>query len=421
MNVQGRMIRVDGPAPRLEGEIEVPGAKNVAMPLLVAAALQGRALRVDNVPRIADVGHLLELLRVCAVDSEIRRSSVTLREHQPLPALVCFPADTAARLRGAVYALALPASQGRRAVLPCIGGDFIASRSFAPHCRALRGFGLEVRHSDGALEITGGRPRPAEFDLDDQGITATCLAILIAGALEGRTVLSTASLETECDDVIAALNALGARASREGRTILVDGPYGGGVDSLSVPGDHLVWGTLAMAAAITGGSTRSRTPADHRYTPVIELLEAYGLSVDRRDDGLRVSGAPRRGVEVRTGMFPSFPSDLLPPAMALAAVAPGTSVFHEAHYGSRFDHAGGMRALGARISIDGEHGTVKGGERLRGARLAGAGIRETTALLLLSLAAEGRTWLSDIGSLYRGYEDLPGALRHLGAPLHVLD
>ncbi|SQC54137.1 EPSP synthase (3-phosphoshikimate 1-carboxyvinyltransferase) family protein [Pseudomonas aeruginosa] len=107
--------------------------------------------------------------------------------------------------------------------------------------------------------------------------------------------------------------------------------------------------------------------------------------------------------------------------MALAAVAPGTSVFHEAHYGSRFDHAGGMRALGARISIDGEHGTVKGGERLRGARLAGAGIRETTALLLLSLAAEGRTWLSDIGSLYRGYEDLPGALRHLGAPLHVLD
>ena len=414
-------LYVQGGTPALQGSLHIPGSKNSAMPLLTLASLQAQPVTVKQVPSISDITHLLELLSFAGSSS----SSVNQGNQVIFQGLhlknepYTFPQALSSRLRGAIYALALPASRGLRARLESIGGDFIGSRSFTPHLRALAGFGLQVSGQGSAVAITGGHPRPSEFSIDDKGITATSLAIIIAASLDGESIIKDASLETECDDVLAAARHFGAQAERDGRSLIIKGPFQSTDAPIRIPADHLVWGTFAIAAAMTGGSTSCAAALiDHRFDPVIEALRSFGIIVSQDGPLLKTFGRPLRPVTLETGMYPKFPSDLLPQIMALAVSAPGTSVFKESHYGSRFDHLPGMEKMGARISMVEGDVHIHGATPVSGAQLDGAGIRETTALALLALTAQGPSVIRKAASVSRGYEDLAQTLCRMGATVH---
>lgn len=412
-------LYVQGGTPALQGSLHIPGSKNSAMPLLTLASLQAQPVTVKQVPSISDITHLLELLAYAGSSAVKQENQVTFEGLQLETGPYTFPAALSTRLRGAIYALALPASRGVHARLESIGGDFIGSRSFTPHLRALAGFGLQVSGQGNAVAITGGHPRPSEFSIDDKGITATSLAIIVAASLDGESIIKDASLETECDDVLAAARHFGAQAERDGRSLIIKGPFLSTDAPIRIPADHLVWGTFAIAAAMTGGSTSCAAALiDHRFDPVIEALRSFGIIVSQDGPLLKTFGRPLRPVTLETGMYPKFPSDLLPQMMALAVSAPGTSVFKESHYGSRFDHLPGMEKMGARISmVDGDV-RIHGATPVSGAQLDGAGIRETTALALLALTAQGPSVIRKAASVARGYEDLAQTLCRMGATVH---
>lgn len=413
-------LYVQGGTPALQGSLHIPGSKNSAMPLLTLAALQAQPVTVRQVPNISDITHLLELLAYAGSRAINQDQQVTFQGLHLETRPYAFPVALSSQLRGAIYALALPASRGIHARLESIGGDVIGSRSFAPHMRALAGFGLHIRGEGNAVAITGGHPRPNEFSIDDKGITATSLAIMIAASLDGESIVKDASMETECDDVLAAARHFGAQAEREGRTLIIKGPFQSTDTPINVPGDHLVWGTYAIAAAMTGGSTSCEAALiDHRFAPVIEALRSFGINVAREGERLKTSGRPLRPVVLETGMYPKFPSDLLPQMMALAVSAPGTSVFKESHYGARFDHVPEMKKMGARISMVEGDVHIHGATPVIGAQLEGAGIRETTALALLALTAQGPSVIRKAASVARGYEDLAQTLCRMGAAVHL--
>ena len=399
-------LYVKGSTPALQGNLHVPGSKNSAMPLLTLAALQAQPVTVKQVPGISDITHLLELLSFAGSSSVNQGNHVIFQGLHLKNEPYTFPQALSSRLRGAIYALALPASRGVRARLESIGGDYIGSRSFTPHLRALAGFGLQVSGQGSAVAITGGHPRPSEFSIDDKGITATSLAIIVAASLDGESIIKDASLETECDDVLAAARHFGAQAERDGRSLIIKGPFQSTDAPIRIPADHLVWGTFAIAAAMTGGSTSCAAALiDHRF-------------VSQDGPLLKTFGRPLRPVTLETGMYPKFPSDLLPQMMALAVSAPGTSVFKESHYGSRFDHLPGMEKMGARISMVEGDVHIHGATPVSGAQLDGAGIRETTALALLALTAQGPSVIRKAASVSRGYEDLAQTLCRMGATVH---
>lgn len=416
------LIKIHGPHRPLHGPIPWQGSKNVSMPYLVAAALCPGGASVEGVPRIRDTQALLSLLGACGATSMSQGSTVMF---QPLSARsdtgrhIAFPQHVTATLRGAVYALALPACFGWTASMARIGGDRISTRSLEPHCRALRAFGLDIRHQDNSIDILGGRARAAKFSIDDKGITATSMAILIAASLDGQSVIQSASLEIECDDVLQAVASLGASAHRDGRTLVIRGPLAPLERVLRVPPDHLVWGTYAIAAAMSGGSTRSTIAPSPRFTPVTNMLQSAGLTVTTLDGGLCTSGYPAHSFNIRTGMYPDFPSDLLPQAAALAAVCPGTSKLTESHYGARFDHLPGMSRLGVALTVENDTIVIRGPADLLGTCVQGAGIRETAALALIALAAKGESTIVKAESLARGYEDFAGTLRSMGADVRM--
>lgn len=414
-------LHVEGCTPPLEGHLHLPGSKNSAMPLLTMASLQAQQVTVEQVPNISDITHLLELLSYAGNDGIYRNDQVTFQGLHLKNSTLSFPAAISSNLRGAIYALALPASQGICARLVRIGGDFIESRSFAPHLRALRGLGLQVSGEGNSVSITGGHPQPNEFSIEDKGITATSLAIIIAATLDGESIIKNASLETECDDVLAAARHFGALAERDGRTLIIRGPFKTTEAPIRIPADHLVWGTFAIAGAMTGGSTTCHASlVDHRFTPVINALRSFGISVVRQGQWLKTSGRPTHPATLETGMYPKFPSDLLPQMMALAVSAPGTSVFRESHYGYRFDHLPGMKQMGVNVTMANGNVCIHGATSVTAACLEGAGIRETTALALLALTANGPSTISKASSLARGYENFATALRRMGANIRFV-
>jgi UDP-N-acetylglucosamine 1-carboxyvinyltransferase len=411
-------FRVTGPSRALSGELATTGCKNSGMPALVAAALSPARVTVRNVPWITDVHNLLMILEYLGCEPLREGSAVTFSP--ALPRRTEIPDALSRRLRGSVYALAVPVVHCREARIGQVGGDLLCGRSLEPHLRALRGFGLDVAQRSGGWMITAGPARPGEFAINDRGITATGLAVLIAASLDGESVIRDASLELETDDVLGFVRTLGARADRDGRTLVIRGPLCDHDTEIVIPPDQIMWGTFAIAAALTGGELTAPRAAADRGRVIVEMLQHAGVTVTETAAIVRSSGTPHSAFEVTTGEYPGFPSDLLPQAMVLASQCEGTSRFIERVYDHRFDHVDGLRALGIEVGIDGRAATVTGRCALNAARVTGAGIRESTSLLLAGLVAAGETEVHQASAIHRGYEDLPGDLRRLGATIETL-
>lgn len=405
---------------RLTGEVQIHAAKNAVLPLMCAALLTSEPITLERVPQLTDVQTLTEILTDCGV-------SITRDPKQPdrmtlFSREVCSPAagDLLSRMRASVLIMGpLLARTGyARVALP--GGCAIGQRPIDLHLKGMQALGAQVQQTPGSVTLQG-RLRGGCVYLDFPSVGATENIILAAVLSNGVTRIENAAKEPEIIDLCAFLNQMGAHIT------------GGGTGAITIEGrqrlhgccytpipDRIEAGTLLCASAMTEGSVLLRgIRADHMRAVLFKLAET-GVTLRETPAGLRLTGRAHQPVQIRTLAYPGFPTDMQAPMMALALMLQGTSVFLETIFENRFMHAREMARLGAAITIEDRIALVNGGRPLAGTDVTSTDLRGGAALMLAGLAAEGETILHDPdGHVARGYEDLPGQLRSLGAHVTV--
>ena len=403
---------------RLDGEVDVFGAKNAALKHLVVTLLAPGTHHLSNVPGILDVEIMAKVLDHVGATTTFDGHDVTI----DVPDVLCpeTPLELVRQMRASIVVLGPLLARCGTARVAMPGGDDLGARPINMHLDGLRQLGAEFELSHGVLKgWVEGRLQGAEIDLDYPSVGATENVLLGAVTARGETIIENVAREPEIEDVARMLSKMGAKIEGAGSsTIRVLG-----VDALvpsvhSVIPDRLEAGTFAVAAAVTGGRVRINDCVPDHLRMEIRKLEATGCEVSRGDDWFEVQGPDRpTPVDFVTLPYPGFHTDMHPTFVAMLAFADGTSVITENLYDSRFRYIGELARMGADISREWQHAVVRGVEHLSGCPVEAPDIRAGAALVLAGLRAEGQTTVHGVSHVDRGYEDFAGRLGSLGASI----
>ncbi|MBW3577463.1 MAG: UDP-N-acetylglucosamine 1-carboxyvinyltransferase [Actinobacteria bacterium] len=408
----------------LHGEIRVNGAKNAALKHMAASLLaEGRTV-VNNVPAIADVPIMGQVLtglgaRV-AIDEDPGGMSYTVTIEIDEPGWQA-PRRFVTMIRASVAVLGPLVGRVGRARIAPPGGDRIGARRIDMHLTGLEQMGAQVTHADGEIEVEvpGGRLHGADITLDFPSVGAT-ENLLMAAVLAGdQTVIDNAAREPEIQDLCTMLIAMGARIEGVGTpTLTVEGvPALHPVTHDTIP-DRIEAGTFAFAAAITGGDLRIQAADPGHLKLPLTKLAAIGADIEETDGWLRVRASDElQPVDVVTLPYPGFPTDLQPQLMVVLSQAHGTSIVTENVFESRFEFVTELTRLGADIEIDGHHAIIRGPRPLTGGRARSLDVRAGAACILAGLVAEGETRIDDVHHIDRGYAAIAERLQGVGADI----
>ncbi|MBQ2952035.1 MAG: UDP-N-acetylglucosamine 1-carboxyvinyltransferase [Clostridia bacterium] len=402
---------------RLSGEISVHAAKNAVLPLMCAGLLTQEPLTIEHVPQLTDVHTLADILEDCGCTLRQEEGAVTLWADEPRSPS---GGDLLSRMRASVLVMGPLLARTGYARVGLPGGCAIGQRPIDLHLRGMEALGAQVQLTPGSVTLQG-RLRGGNVYLDFPSVGATENIILAATLAEGVTRIENAAKEPEVTDLCDCLNAMGAHiaGAGTGAIIIQGGTELHGCTYTPIP-DRIEAGTLLCAAAMTEGSVLLRGVRPEHMQAVLFKLRETGVALRETPAGLRISGRASQPVQVRTLAYPGFPTDMQAPMMALALCLRGTSIFMETVFENRFMHAREMARLGAGIRIEDRIALVTGGRVLSGTDVTSTDLRGGASLMLAGLAAEGTTVLHDpCGHITRGYADLPGMLRSLGADITV--
>ncbi len=394
----------------------VSGAKNAALPLMVAALLTDEPVALSNVPRLVDVRTTIKLLRHMGLEVD-GDGTAELHLHARQIAQPEAPYELVKTMRASVLVLGPLLARLGRARVSLPGGCAIGPRPINLHLMGLEKLGASIRLKEGYVEAEAPRLRGARITFDQQTVTGTENLMMAAALAEGTTILENAACEPEVEDLACLLNAMGGKLEGAGTpTITIQGASSlGGAAHRTIP-DRIEAGTFAIAAAITGGEVVVQRCCPSHLEAVTAKLEEAGARIEAEADRLRVVGAARsRPVTVRTQPYPGFATDMQAQMMALMTLADGQSVVTEAVFENRFMHVNELLRMGADISVAGNTAVVRGRQRLQGAPVMATDLRASASLVLAGLAAQGRTVVSRIYHLDRGYEAIEHKLAALGA------
>jgi UDP-N-acetylglucosamine 1-carboxyvinyltransferase len=405
---------IEGPV-RLAGEVTVSGAKNAALPCLAAALLTRDAVRLENLPDVADIRTLGKLLQ--HVGAEVVRDRRCAAIEARTIGSADAPYDLVKTMRASVLVLGpLLARVGEvRVSLP--GGCAIGVRPINLHLAAFEKLGAEVRLEHGYVEARASRLKGADVAFETVTVTGTENVMLAATLARGTTRLLNAAREPEVVDLARLLVAMGARIEGAGTdTIVIEGVETlHGADHAVIP-DRIEAGTYALAAAATRGDVRIARCAPEHLGALVSRLRATGATVEAQGDALRVRGeGALLSHDVATAPYPGFPTDLQAQWMALATGLDGIATITETIFENRFQHVAELVRMGARIRLEGRWAVVEGPSRLTGARVMASDLRASAALVVAGLAAEGETTIERVYHLDRGYQRMEEKLRALGA------
>ncbi|WP_395666507.1 UDP-N-acetylglucosamine 1-carboxyvinyltransferase [Methylocella sp.] len=424
-------IRIVG-GRELNGVIPISGAKNAALPLMIASLLTAETLTLENVPDLADVNRLLRILGNHGVDHMVegRRfgdtpdASRTIRLSARDIVDVTAPYELVSKMRASFWVVApLLARMGEaRVSLP--GGCAIGTRPVDLLIMALEKLGASVEIEAGYVHATAPRGlRGAEIVFPKVTVGGTHTALMAAALAQGATRIVNAAREPEIVDLAACLNKMGAKITGAGRSeieITGVGRLNGGRHRV-LP-DRIEAGTYAIAAAMTGGEVTLQGAEAGALQSALDVLAAAGADVSVSNEGVRIrrNGAGLFAVDVETAPFPGFPTDLQAQFMALMTKAKGQSRITETIFENRFMHVQELARLGARIKLDGDVALVEGVERLEGAPVMATDLRASVSLVIAALAAEGETMVNRVYHLDRGFERLEAKLSGCGAVIERL-
>ncbi len=410
------LLRITGGA-RLAGTVPISGSKNAALPLMAAALLTDEPVELANVPDIEDIETMAAMLRHLgvAVDrTDVDRWRIEARSIDATE----LGGDLTRKMRGSFLLLGALLARAGAASIARPGGDDIGMRRVEQHLEGLRAMGAEVHETADAYVAAAQRLHGARIDLDMPTVTGTENLMMAAALAHGITVISNAAREPHVVDLARFLRGMGAHISGAGTELIVIEGVGGLLHGTThrVTTDYIEAGTYMVAAAATGGDVvvERMRPVDVDF--LVRKLRAAGCEVAEGARQVRVSAAPAlRPVDVTTWPHPGFASDLQSQFVALMTQAAGTSIVSEAIYENRFRVVEELRKLGADVVVQGRSAVVHGPSRLRGARVCIPDIRSGAALVIAALCAEGTTELDRVFHIDRGYQDMEGKLRSLGA------
>jgi UDP-N-acetylglucosamine 1-carboxyvinyltransferase len=407
-------LLIEGGVP-LKGEVAVSAAKNAALPALAAALLTSGRLTLTNVPDLGDVRTMLKLLATLGAVVTRRGREATVTVERVGSDLA--PYELVSTMRASVLVLGpLVARHGSaRVALP--GGCAIGVRPIDQHLKGLASLGAEIAIENGYVVARASRLKGARIATDLVTVTGTENLMMAAALAEGTTIIENAAREPEVGDLAALLTAMGARLHGVGtERIEIEGvrELNGAVHRV-VP-DRIEAGTLLVAGAITRGDVRVTDMVPDHVAAVLAKLEECGATVETGPSWVRVRADDRpRPADIVTSPFPGFPTDMQAQLMTLLGLADGESKVTEAIFENRYMHAAELARMGARISTEGSVAVIRGVERYQGAPVMASDLRASAALVLAGVAARGRTEVSRIYHLDRGYERLETKLGALGA------
>jgi len=421
-------IRIKGGV-RLNGEIAISGAKNAALPLMAASLLTEEPLVLSNVPWLADVAFMADLLRNLGAETMYEPAGrlgeggrLTLHASHLLGTTADY--DIVRKMRASFLVLGPLVARIGHAKVSLPGGCAIGARPVDLHLKAMETLGAEIELADGYVVASAPRGlKGAVVEFPFVSVGATENALMAAALAEGETVLVNAAREPEIDDLARCLIAMGAKISGVGTSRLaVQGVSALGGASHAVVPDRIETGTYAFAVAVAGGEVELVGGKTELIGAVVPLLEAIGIEIAQTNRGIRVhrNGVRPIAADVATAPFPGFPTDLQAQYMALMATAEGTSHIRETIFENRFMHVPELLRMGADIRIEGDTAIVQGVELLKGAPVMATDLRASVSLVLAGLAAEGETIVNRVYHLDRGFERLEEKLSRVGADIERL-
>jgi UDP-N-acetylglucosamine 1-carboxyvinyltransferase len=403
----------------LRGEVEISGSKNAALPIMAAALLTPDPCVIRRVPNLSDVHFMGSILESAGATVKFQGDTVTI-EAARVKGVGDY--ELIRKMRGSICILGPLLGRTGKALVSLPGGCVIGARPIDLHLKGLRALGAKISIENGYVNATARKLRGAELFLGGRAgptVLGTANVLMAAVLADGVTIIESAACEPEVIDLANFLNAMGARVSGAGSpTLTVTGVRSlHGAEHEVIP-DRIEAATFAVAAAATDGDVTIRgARADHLHAVLDKLREA-GVSVERSGSALKVSRPGRlKAIDITTLPYAGFPTDVQAQMMVLMALTPGISIITERIFESRFMHVSELARLGADIAIEGPSAIIKGGKALSGAPVMASDLRASAALVIAGLAARGTTEVSRVYHIDRGYENIDGKLRQLGAKI----
>ena len=401
----------------LEGTITISGSKNAALPILVSSLLTREISNLDNVPNLLDITTMKELLISLGIKIVAKEKSLFIEPSNNISTHADY--ELVRKMRASVLVLGPLLARFGEAEVSLPGGCAIGSRPVDIHINALKKMGAKLEIKDGYIKASVPNKKlvGADITFPKVSVGATENIIMAACLAKGKTIIRNAALEPEIDDLITVLNKMGANVYRsDSNKIEVEGVISLKGFSHSVMPDRIEAGTYAMAAVITAGRIELLKAEEKYLKNVIKYLNRVGAKIESTNNGINIEG-PKviNNIDMKTEVYPGFPTDLQAQAMALMSVAEGSSVIEESIFENRFMHIAELVRFGANIKNEGVKAHIVGCKALNGAQVMATDLRASSSLILAGLRADGETIINRVYHLDRGYENLEKKLSMCGA------
>lgn len=415
-------IIIDGGATRLQGEVEIEGAKNAVLPLLAATILAKDSKTVlRNVPILSDVFTMNDVIRGLAIDVDFNQEEKTVTVDATGYIKDTAPYEFVSQMRASIVVLGPILARCWHATVSMPGGCSIGSRPIDLHLKGLEAMGAKISQAGGDITATtDGRLKGANIYLDFPSVGATQNLMMAATLAEGKTVIENAAREPEIVDLALLLNKMGADVKGAGtETLVINGVKRLHGAEHDVVQDRIEAGTFMVAAAMTSGDVLVKDAIWEHNRPLISKLMEMGVEVTEEEGGIRVRSdlSKLKPVTVKTLPHPGFPTDMQAQFTALMAVVKGESTMIETVFENRFQHLEEMRRMGLQTEILRDTALIHGGQPLQGAPVMSTDLRASAALILTGLVANGQTTVSKLTHLDRGYYQFHQKLAALGATI----
>ncbi|MBQ2781587.1 MAG: UDP-N-acetylglucosamine 1-carboxyvinyltransferase [Oscillospiraceae bacterium] len=408
----------------LFGEVTISGAKNAAVGIIPAALLVDGVCRIENIPQISDVTLFFSMLEELGARVRVlNRHAVEIDSRHIHSTRAGY--DLARRIRASYYLLGALLGRKGEATVAMPGGCDFGVRPIDQHIKGFTAMGASVSIEGGYIttRAQNGRMKGANVYLDMVSVGATMNIMMAAALAEGNTVIENAAREPHIVDLANFLNSMGADIK------------GAGTDSIRIRGverltggtyaiipDQIEAGTYMTAVAAAGGQVLIKNVIPKHMDCISVKLREMGVDIEENGDEILIRrSGPLCRANVKTMPYPGFPTDMQPQIATVLSLAKGTSLVTESVWDNRFKYVDELRRLGARIHVDGKIAIVEGVERLTGAPVESPDLRAGAALVVAALAAEGETEIGQVQYIERGYEDIVGKLRALGADIRIID
>ncbi|WP_350343636.1 UDP-N-acetylglucosamine 1-carboxyvinyltransferase [Proteinivorax tanatarense] len=407
---------------KLVGEVKISGAKNAAVAILPATLIAGEPCTIENLPDISDVKILIEMLEELGakvVVHDANTITVDPREANSFHA----PHGLVKKFRASYYLMGAFLSRFKKAKVALPGGCKIGPRPIDQHLKGFEALGAQVNVDSGEVELNSAKICGGHVYMDIVSVGATINTMLAAACCTNLTVIENVAKEPEVVDVANFLSALGVSVRGAGTDIIrIEGKekLGGCVHSV-IP-DRIEAGTYMVAAAATRGDVTITDVIPKHLDPITAKLRESGATVEEGDDFVRVrcNGNVIKGTDIKTFPYPGYPTDLQQPMMSYLTCIEGTATVTENIFENRFQHVDELIRMGADIYVEGRMAVVKGVETLKGAEVKATDLRAGSALIIAGMMAEGKTKISGVEHVKRGYENIDQKLNSLGADIKFI-